>query len=340
VITRSVTVAVLALLQLACAGERASADHLRVTSRPFIRFAPLFIAQDEGYFREQGLDVELVPLLSTRGGIAGLASGDLDVVGAFLSAGVFNAIARQGGIRIVAGRGAADRPGCPSFGIVARSELVTGGRLGPVSDLKGLRVSLRMGTVEEFYLERLLRPSGLTLADLVVENVPTAAKVGALASNKIDVVISGEPAISRIEGAGIGILWRPTADIVPGLEPSFLLFGPRLLETAPDLGRRFMLAFLQGVRQADLGATERNVAIVSRHTEIDPPVLHRMCWPAFSDHGRLATEGAMEFQRWAVASGYQDRIVPVDEFWEPAFVDFANQTLAALEDGEAVEPAE
>ncbi len=46
-----------------------------------------------------------------------------------------------------------------------------------------------------------------------------------------------------------------------------LYYGPAFTDTNPEVGRRSMVAYLQGVRQYNQGKTDRNIGI--------PPELHR-----------------------------------------------------------------
>jgi hypothetical protein len=65
---------------------------VKVLSMPYITFAPFFIAQDEGYFAEQGLEVEFVQFDGLSTAIPALAQGEIDVVSGHIRASIFSAI--------------------------------------------------------------------------------------------------------------------------------------------------------------------------------------------------------------------------------------------------------
>jgi NitT/TauT family transport system substrate-binding protein len=67
--------------------------------------APFYIAQDKGYFKSEGLDVNLIVLDSGAKVIAPLGTGELDVGSGALSVGFWNALLRGVKFRIVADRG-------------------------------------------------------------------------------------------------------------------------------------------------------------------------------------------------------------------------------------------
>ena len=70
-------------------------DKVKVLILPYISSAPYFIGIEEGYFEEQGIEVEVVNLVSTEEVMPALASGQVDVASGLLSAGMLNAIARD-----------------------------------------------------------------------------------------------------------------------------------------------------------------------------------------------------------------------------------------------------
>lgn len=64
---------------------------LRVTALPFLSFAPLYIADAEGFFTEQGLKVEFVHFQRNGDSLPALLKGDVDVDSIF-TVGLLNAI--------------------------------------------------------------------------------------------------------------------------------------------------------------------------------------------------------------------------------------------------------
>ncbi len=81
------------------------------------------IAQAEGFFREEGVEVEFVSALRPEEALVALVSGDIDVNPGPLHAGFLSAIAQGAKIRIAAGQGLLTRGGCTYYGIVLRRGL-------------------------------------------------------------------------------------------------------------------------------------------------------------------------------------------------------------------------
>ena len=133
-----------ALACLVCLGPVQAADKVTVGTTFSITDLPFFIAQSRNYFRDENLDVSFVNFDSAAKMIAPLASGDLDLAAGGPSAGLYNAIARNIGIRIVADKSSTP-PGRPGQTLLVRRELIDSGRVKTLADLKGLRVASPAG---------------------------------------------------------------------------------------------------------------------------------------------------------------------------------------------------
>lgn len=326
------TLLALALFVGACGTPVAEAPspeplQLRVVVLPYLSFAPLFIAQDEGYFAEQGLEVEFVKLSDSAEPTAALLQGDVDVAGVQVEAGVLNAIARGGTLGIVADKGYLASDACPAYALLARRALVEAGALDSASRLKGQRLAFEPFTSEGYYVEKLLAMAGLTFDDVTTEDLPPPALSEALGTGAVDLVHIGEPWITRILRGGNAVLWLPVRDVIPDFQWAVIVYGPNLLEENPDAGRRFMVAYLKAVRQYGQGKTERNLAIVSKHTELDRDLLEEACWPAIRGDGIINSQSVLDFQTWGLEKGLLDGHVTEEQFWDPDFIEYASQVL-------------
>jgi NitT/TauT family transport system substrate-binding protein len=320
----------LALLTYACASPTVVPSeqepvHLKVTSQPYLSFAPYYIAQAEGYFAEEGLEVEFIEMQGEEATPL-LIQGELDVIAGF---GVYylNAMARGAEIKVVADKGHIGTTGCSSGALVVRRELFETGQLDSVAEMEGRTMVLRSASMEEYYLEKLLEPAGLTVDDLELTFMPQPAELEAMAQGAIDLSMAGEPWTTRHVQTGNAILWISYNELVPGEQHATVVYGPSLLETNPDAGRRFMVAYLRGVRQYNQGKTERNLEIMAEFSGLDKEILKAACWFYIYDDGHVNVQSLLDFQEWAMEKGYLDSVVPPDQFYDPSFIEYANQVL-------------
>ena len=299
---------------------------LKVLLAPFLSNATLFIAQEEGFFAEQSLDVEFVKMDRAARVIPALAAGQLDVLGGSASVSLFNALARGADIRIVATKDHV-ASGNVTFGLVARRDLVEGKKLEDVTQLRGRRIVAEAAELNEYFLEKLLESAGLSIDDVELMNVPDAVAPDALARGTVDLVSAGEPWITRMLDGGKAVMWKPAADVIPEFQVSFIMYGPTFLEENPDAGRRFMTAYLKAARQYNQGKTERNIEIIAKYTKLDPAFLKRAGWPTMRKGGAVNTDTLLDFQDWALKRKYLDEKIPADRFWDPRFVEYAASIL-------------
>lgn len=88
-----------------------------------------------------------------------------------------------------------------------------------------------------------------------------------------------------------------------------------------------MVAYLKAVRQYNQGKTERNLEILAEFTGLDRELLKRTCWLPIRNDGRINVESVLDFQDWAAGKGFLDSKVTEEKFWDPSFVQYANQVL-------------
>lgn len=321
-----VVCALFSLLLAACGSERPAAERTRVRLAvgPFLGHAPLHVALEKGYFAEQGLDVELVSIATTREAVPPLVAGRLEVLAAgVVPTSIFSAIAEGSPIRVVADRGFVDPEGCPYSAFVARRELVESGELDDPRALRGKRISYSPSIAEGFLLERLVEGTGVGEDDIVVQEVDEPVLQEAFSSGALDLAFTSEPWITRIVEAGAGRVWMPLEESAPGFQQSLIVFGRAFIEEDPDAGERFMTAYLKAHRELRQERTEEHLEIMAEVTELEPDFLEQVCWQSLRPGGEPNLESIDEFQEWAAARGDLDRVVERDDYWEPRFVDAA-----------------
>ncbi len=301
---------------------------LKVLLLPFLSFAPYFIAQEEGYFAEQGLEIEFVQMQQGTEAIPALVQGQIDVYGGFINVGLLNAMATEDNIKVVADKGYLTTEGCAPdvFMISMNGEIEQ--QLSDPAQRPDLHFSANVASVEGYFISKILAPHDLTLADIQIDYIAdAAAELDALGSGAIDVAIVSEPWVTRISQAGAGQVWQRISDSAPAFQSGVVVFGPTLLNQNPDAGRRFMTAYLKGLQQFAEGKTERNVAIIAQYTNLDPALLQDLCWTAFQPDGKINAESIVEFAQWANVNKYLDTVPTIDQIWDSTFVDSAHASL-------------
>lgn len=138
-----------------------------------------------------------------------------------------------------------------------------------------------------------------------------------------------EPNLSNGLSKGIYKILASAESVAPNQQHGVMMYGKRLLHDDPELGQRFMRAYLRGVRRYNEGKTKRNVEIISQQTQLPLEIIQRSCWLPIANDGRIEMKSMNALLDWSMAQGYLDSVVPLDKWWDPRFTDSANQSLAA-----------
>ncbi len=321
---------------LACGGKgeapRASQGaptRVDIGLRPFLYDAPLDIALAEGFFADAGLDVHVHMLAghSTTSFLA-LDHGEIDALVAGTSLGLFTSAERGSRFRLVAGVATFAPDTCSPWALVAQRDLARRHALPGPAALRGRRIDVNPVITEGYFVDLYLRRGGLSLADVEVAEVPLASRQDAMNRGSIDLTAISEPWLSRILADGHQVQ-AAANEIVPGLDYVGLYFGRRLLGPERDAGRRFVAAYLRGVRQYMQGKKPRNLDIVARATGLDRATLERACWATAPPDGAIDLEPLQAYQRWGVQRGLIDRVVPPDAWLDAGFTRSATDATPA-----------
>ena len=303
---------------------------LKALLTPFISFGPFFIAEEEGYFAEQGLDVHFINLDDASKAIPSLLKGDLDIVGGTISVSMLNAMAKGAKMRLVADKAYISATGCDHFALLARKDLIKDAKISDPACLKGKRVAVKPARSTEYYLEKILGKAGLTINDITAVNIPDEIIIEAIRNGTIDFAVTAEPWITRSIDTGQGMVWTPAKQIIPDWQIAIVLYGPNLIDKNPDSGNKFMVAYLKAVRQYNKGKTKRNLDIMNKYTGLTNEFLIRSCWAPLRDDGHIHIQSILDFQSWALMKGYLDKPATKDQLWDPRFIEYANKVLGEL----------
>jgi ABC-type nitrate/sulfonate/bicarbonate transport system substrate-binding protein len=208
-------------------------------SAPSMSQVPALIAVEAGYFREQGLEVNLVSIRSSAQNAAALIAGEVDVS---VIGGVGPIRARLSGSDIVLI--GATKPYF-SGAVVARPEIAT------PADLRGKRlgVSARGGNTD--LMARSVLPRLGLQPDVDVTLFPTGESpqtVAALVAGNIDAGAMAPPMDEMARSLGFSTLFDVTAAKVPYLAVG-LGTTATTLERKPAAIERFLRAYGQAVHR-------------------------------------------------------------------------------------------
>ncbi len=323
--------AALALALLAGTAGAAEAP-VKVGVANTLNDATLYIAQDRGYFREAGVEVEFVDFDSGGRMIAPLGAGQIDVGSGAISAGLYNAIERGVGIRIVADRGRT-APGFLYQTLVVRKELVDSGRVKTLADLKGLKFAAAApGVTSLSVLNQAMIAGGHTYEDAEKVYLAFPQQVVAMRNGAIDFSTLIEPFGSEAVNQGSGVRWINTEDFYPGNIIGVIFFGEKMAAERPEMGRRFIGAYLRAVRdfvdasrdgKLDGPGADSIVSTIISHFKVSEAMVRGMYVQAINPNGGVTADELRKDWVFFRDQGLIKGSTPIEKIVDMSFVDAA-----------------
>ncbi len=288
--------------------------------------AGIFLAMDWGYFAEQGLEIEIIRGSGSEQ-VAALATGEMDVGAGAVSAGLLNAMSRELPLRIVADKGS-NPPGFGYQAIVLRKDLWDSGQVRSWADLRGRRIAAAsVRSSVDFLLARGLAEAGLKLEDVDLVQVAYPDMNMALANGVIDAASFWEPLLT------VGLVrWKGIDEVDPGHQSGTILYGTSFLANRPELGHRFMLAYVRALRlyndafRKGIGRDEV-IASIARHTGVRPDLLARGVPVGLNPDGCANAQDLADQVAWFRSQGYLQRDLDLDAVLDNRFCQQAAQQL-------------
>jgi NitT/TauT family transport system substrate-binding protein len=205
-------------------------DTIAIAMSSGVNQVPTLVAQDQGYFENEGLNVELKPVARGAVAIEAVSGGSVQFAESAHTT-FFSAINK--GLPLV-GVAVATRG---YFGkLIATPENAD---LHSFADFKGKHVGTQVGTGMHMVLQMLLEKEGLTEEDLGVTNVRVNDMPAAMAAGgQFDAVLGWEPGMQRIVqgGYGVEVITPGQIEEMAGITYPFILSAPRdYVEANPEV---------------------------------------------------------------------------------------------------------
>jgi NitT/TauT family transport system substrate-binding protein len=289
--------------------------------------APLYFAEKEGYFEEFGIQIERVEVSKSSANLALFLSGDVDVYAGSLNSGLLNALASDPNLKVVAERGHFSPGTCTYQAIVLRKDLYESGEVTSPEDLKGLVIASTSAGPDAFILSTYLATVGLTLADVELNDIPNAGYIDAFKNKSLAAIVTPELNLSKLMNAGDAVILVAAQDVLGLYQVGVVAFNKNITVDHPDIGARFLAAYLKGVQQYNEGKTDHNLDVIAELSGEDIDLLRNSCLIPIDNGAVIDFEAVQSFQQWSFDNKFVDRILTEEEFWNKRFLDDAEKLL-------------
>lgn len=308
---------------------------VRFGSPGAISDAGIYVGIERGYFKELGVDAQVLPFQSGPLTIAPLAAGDLEVAGGTISTALLNAMERGVALKIVAGKGS-NVKGFDFSRLTVRKDLIDSGQVKEVKDLKGKKVAVASAkSGAEAIVSYLLKQGGLTIKDVELVAMTYADMLAAFSNKAIDAAIQVEPTLNAAVERGLVVRWPPgaTSAIYGGeYQAAELVFSEPFSKNI-DAARRFMVGYVKGQRDyndafAKGKDKDKIIAVLTKYTaEKDPALYEKMEMPYLNPDGKMHVPSIkMDFDYFKQMDYYTGKL-ELQSVIDTQFIDYAVQQL-------------
>ncbi|HXP94606.1 MAG TPA: ABC transporter substrate-binding protein [Candidatus Binatia bacterium] len=258
--------------------------------------APLWIADQKGYFRDQGIKIEYVKFTSSEEMMPLLSTGKLDIGNGAPGAALYNAVLRGIDVRAVADA-ATDPPGYGWSKLLIRADLLRSGRFKTIRDLKGMQIAgAATASSSSPQVARLVAMAGLKYSDITRLVLPYPQHPIALQNGAIEAALTIEPFATLAVDRGVAVAIMGNDRFYPNQEVSCLLCSASLISSRRDLIVRYLRGYLRGVRFYEDSLAGGRIAgqnadevvnVIATHTGLNETLIRRTTPVSIDPNGRL-----------------------------------------------------
>ncbi len=316
-------------LSNATADDKVSVGALRFTSH-----AATFVAYERGYFKEEGLDVDIKFFQAAQPIAVAIASGDVDFGIAPISAGMIN-LADKGAIKVIGGV-LHEEPGIDGQMILASKKAYDAGLTSP-AELKGKTFGItQAGSSFHYVAHKIADKEGFARSDIKVKSLQKVGViVGALKSGQID-AWSIVPHIAKglAKGPTVKVIGK-VSDYIPDYQVSTVFTSADNAAEKEELVKRFLAAFSKGVddfnaalvdKTAGDAAAEDMVKLIHKYVYADRP--YEKAAPSIRNgamrinkNARLNLTSVKDQLAWFQSENLVSKDFTIEKLVDPKFVE-------------------
>jgi NitT/TauT family transport system substrate-binding protein len=276
-----------------------------------IAFLPVYVAQEKGFFKDEGLDVQFVMFNAGSTNLQSLMGGDIQMMGSAF-------------VETLGGR-AAGYDVRNFWGIcnLMPFELYSNANFRSLKEAKGKRFAIsRFGSLTDFLTRATLQHHGVDPKDVTILQIgSTPARFAALSAGAVDASVVWFPVTEIAKGQGFRKLFD-LKDIFP--EWPYETFAARegwLVKERADV-TKFLRAYQRGVKHT-WDSKDDAVRAMRKYVKIDPayaPAGYDQYRTSFPLNGTIAEKAIPTVIDQEFENGRLKRRITVDEKIDRSFI--------------------
>jgi NitT/TauT family transport system substrate-binding protein len=309
---RLITAGGLLALLAGCVPIQPEDTRLKVALIPVLDVIPVFIAEQNGYFAGQGIQVEGVAVKSAQERDVLIQTGQVDgMLTDLISSGLLNKDAVRVKVVYTARR---SYPNAPQFRILAGP----GSALSVPADLKGVPIGISHNTIIEYLTDRMLQAEGLSAGDIVrLEVSAIPVRFEQLMNGNIQAATLPDPLAQGAIAAGARLIVDDSR--YAGLAQSVLSFRVETLQNKPNTVRKFLIAWEQAVQELNANP-EKYRGLLIEKGRVPASIEDSYVMPPFPGPGVPTEDEVADVVRWLRDKGLVERELPYGEIVDATFL--------------------
>jgi ABC-type nitrate/sulfonate/bicarbonate transport system substrate-binding protein len=227
-------------------------DSVNIAYANFESLALFWIAQDQGFFSQNSLNVSSHKYDTGVGSLNAMLRGEADIAVGPAEFPLVGKALQNDRIKTI---GSIDK--IDFIYLIGRRDR----GIDSISDLAGKRVGTTIGTVSEFYLGRLLNLNGLNMQNITLVDVRTPADwVNAVVNGTVDGVVTAQPYVNSAKDAlgDNAFVWQAQSN-----QPQYALMisTDEWINAHPNLTNSFLKSLLQAEKFANDYPTQAKATV-------------------------------------------------------------------------------
>jgi NitT/TauT family transport system substrate-binding protein len=304
--------AVLAAIAVSCVPAKPEEPKLKLALIPVLDTIPIFIAQQNGYFAEQGITVETIPVKSPQERDVLVTTGQVDgVLTDLQSVGLLNKDAPKLKAVYTSRR---PFPDAPMFRILAGPKTA----INAPADLKGVPIGISANTVMEYLTDRMLAGEGLKpeeIAKIEIGQIPV--RFEQLMNGNIQAAALPDPLAQGAIAAGARLIVDDSK--YADLSQSVLTFTTDTLKAKPGTVKKFLVAWEKAVNELNANP-EKYQGVLIEQGRVPESIQDTYKMPPFPGRGVPTEDEVKDVVAWLKAKGLVGRDIPYTDVVDASFL--------------------
>jgi len=302
----------LAAIVVGCMPARPEEPKLKLALIPVLDTIPIFIAQQNGYFAEQGITVETIPVKSPQERDVLVTTGQVDgVLTDLQSVGLLNKDAPKLKAVYTSRR---PFPNAPMFRILAGPKTA----INAPADLKGVPIGISANTVMEYLTDRMLAGEGLKPNDIAkIEIGQIPVRFEQLMNGNIQAAALPDPLAQGAIAAGAKLIVDDSK--YGDLSQSVLSFTTEALSAKPGTVKKFLVAWEKAVNELNANPDKYRGVLIEQG-RVPKSIQDTYTMPPFPGRGVPGADEVKDVVAWLKAKGLIGRDIPYSDMVDPSFL--------------------